>query len=74
MICIVGWIDLLDGYSDLWGYRHGRLVLPVRGAVLRDYALWFLKHGQLLIGNPALKYEQILWLFRTLSHMAQHPG
>ncbi|KAF3618135.1 putative transcription factor TCP5-like [Capsicum annuum] len=53
-------IDLLDGYSDLWGYRHGRLVLPVRGAVLRDYPLWFLKHGQLLIGNPALKVRSCI--------------
>ncbi|KAM3343094.1 hypothetical protein P3S68_028060 [Capsicum galapagoense] len=30
-------------------------VLPVHGAVLRDYVQWFLNHGRLLIGNPALK-------------------
>ncbi|PHU25248.1 hypothetical protein BC332_03580 [Capsicum chinense] len=30
-------------------------VLSVHGAVLRDYVQWFLNHGRLLIGNPALK-------------------
>ncbi|KAF3637715.1 hypothetical protein FXO37_24750 [Capsicum annuum] len=42
-------------YFADWMDRYGKLVVPVHGAVLRDYALWFLKHRWLLIGNPAIK-------------------
>ncbi|PHU11442.1 hypothetical protein BC332_18372 [Capsicum chinense] len=48
-------IDLLGSYFADWMDQHGKLVVPVHGVVLRDYALWFLKHRWLLIGNPAIK-------------------
>ncbi|KAM3233169.1 hypothetical protein P3L10_018528 [Capsicum annuum] len=42
-------------YFTDWRDRHGKLVVPVHSAVLRDYTLWYLSHGWLLIGKPSIK-------------------
>ncbi|PHT38185.1 hypothetical protein CQW23_21758 [Capsicum baccatum] len=51
LIAIRDQIDHMKEVQD----RHGKLVVPVHGDVLRDYALWFLQNGRLLIGNPTIK-------------------
>ncbi|KAF3663125.1 putative nudix hydrolase 18, mitochondrial-like [Capsicum annuum] len=48
-------VDLLGYYFTDWRDRHGKLVVPVHSAVLRDYTLWYLSHGWLLIGKPSIK-------------------
>ncbi|KAM3306110.1 serine/threonine-protein phosphatase 7 long form [Capsicum chacoense] len=47
--------ELLGRYFDAWRDRHEQLAVPVHGAILRDYTLWYLSHERLFIGNPAIK-------------------
>ncbi|KAF3658830.1 putative nudix hydrolase 18, mitochondrial-like [Capsicum annuum] len=49
--------DLLGGYFNDWRDQHKNLSWTVHGAVLRDYALWFLRHGWLLVANPVVKVK-----------------
>ncbi|PHT92923.1 hypothetical protein T459_00805 [Capsicum annuum] len=49
-------VDLLSGYFNDWRDQHRKLARTIHGAVLRDYALWLLRHGRLVVGNPVLKF------------------
>ncbi|KAM3270036.1 hypothetical protein P3S67_029942 [Capsicum chacoense] len=55
-------VDWRGRYFNDWRGRYEKLVVLVHGVVVRDYTLWYLSHGRLLIGNPDIKEKVQRWI------------